>query len=101
MDKTFLGTELKYSLNINSPGFSMASDEFEAVVEGNGGNITFHKSDFPTDASGNYYLCFNTRDFGAGPISVTITAHVPDAHFPDGFRDEVVKISNLITVLEV
>ena len=44
MDKTFLGTELKYSLNINSPGFSMASDEFEAVVEGNGGNITFHKS---------------------------------------------------------
>lgn len=101
MDKTFLGTELKYLLKINSPGFSMATDEFEATVEGNGGGMTFHKSDFPTDASGNYYLCFNTRDFGAGPISVTITAHVPDVDFPDNFRDEVTKISNLITVLEV
>ena len=101
MDKAFLGTELKYLLNIEASGFSMIEDDFEVELIGTNGSNILHKSEFPTDGGGHYYLCFNTLDYGAGFIDAVITAHVPDQDFSDNYRDEVTKISPLVKVLEV
>ena len=41
------------------------------------------------DADDNFYVCFDSAEFGGGMIQAVITAYVPDAAFPDGFRTEV------------
>lgn len=95
-DKEFYGTECKYLVEIVSPGFDMASDEFEVALTKGSIQRVFHKSDMIEETvvedgeeKKNYYLCFDTRDFGNGIIVATIIAHVPDTDFDDGIRDEV------------
>ncbi len=105
-DKAFYGTERKYIVEIVSPGFDMVRDDFE--IELKRGNISkvFHKEDLVVETetatvnneeveTTNYYLCFDTKDFGKGVITAIITAHVPDADFDDGIRDEVDKFDLL------
>lgn len=101
-DRGFLGTEAKYLVEVSSPGFDMVRDDFEIDLKR--GNTTKHyaKSDLVTETyteteggqeveRTNFYLCFDTKDFGKGMLTAIITAHVPDHDFPDGIRDEVDK----------
>lgn len=99
-DSGFLGTERKFLVEMVSPGFDMARDEFEVVLTRGKTQRVFYKSDMIEETytvtenniqveKKNYYLCFNTRDFGPGIIVATLVAHVPDGDFPDGIRDEV------------
>lgn len=99
-DSAFFGTECKFLVEIVSPGFDMARDEFEVALTRGGTKVLFQKSDMIEETytvtedgqeveKKNYYLCFDTMDFGNGVITATIIAHVPDADFQDGIRDEV------------
>ena len=95
-DKEFYGTECKYLVEIVSPGFDMESDEFEVALTKGSIQRVFHKNEMIEEVvveegveKKNYYLCFDTREFGNGIITATIVAHVPDSDFDDGIRDEV------------
>lgn len=90
VDKVFIGTEMKYAVNITAAGFSIADDDFEIDVARGSTKLHFDKADLPFDDKGQYYLCFDTAELGTGDVSVVITAHVPDSDFADGIRDEVV-----------
>ena len=102
---TYLGTELKFKVKITAPGFSMENDDFTIQLVNKGvpsprmigqtvsRNVsrTYHKDELVIDDNGDYYLCFNTEDFGIGLITAIITAYVPDTAFLDGLRTEVYK----------
>lgn len=99
-DSAFSGTERKFLVEIESPGFSMETDEFEVALTRGLVQRVFHKRDmivepYTVTENGvqvekiNYYLCFDTQDFGNGTLVATIVAHVPDGDFDDGIRDEV------------
>ena len=91
MERPYIGTDLKFIIEIESPGFSMSRDEFEVLLEGSEGEILVPKRDMVHDANGKWYVCFDTNDLGPGLIRATVTAHVPDDDFVDGIRDEVDK----------
>lgn len=99
-DSGFSGTERKFLVEITSPGFDIARDEFEIALTRGLDQKVFHKSDmvvenYTVEEGGqtvektDFFLCFDTQDFGNGTLYATIVAHVPDSDFPDGIRDEV------------
>lgn len=99
-DSAFSGTERKFLVEIESPGFDMTRDEFEVALTRGSIQRVFHKSDMVTETytveedgqtveKTDYFLCFDTVEFGNGIITATIVAHVPDSDFADGIRDEV------------
>lgn len=88
-DKIFIGTELKFKVDIEAEGFSMDNDDFNIVIQRRNVKKTFNKEDLVNDGEGNYYVCFDTAEFGVGTISAIVTAYVPDTDFPDGLRTEV------------
>lgn len=99
-DSAFSGTERKFLVEITSPGFNMETDEFEVALTRGTIQRVFHKSDMVVEnytvvedghdvEKQNFYLCFDTQDFGPGIITATVVAHVPDSDFNDGIRDEV------------
>lgn len=103
-DSAFSGTERKFLVEITSPGFDMDRDEFEVALTKGAVQRVFHKSDMIRETytvvedgveveKTNFYLCFDTQDFGYGIIVATVVAHVPDADFADGIRDEVEEFS--------
>lgn len=100
MDRIYYGTDLKYIVEIESAGFSMLDHDFDILLKrGTGVRKFFAKTDLVYDGE-NFYVCFNTSDFGKGVITAVVTAHVPDDDFEDGIRDEVEKF-DLVEVLSV
>ena len=99
-EKAYIGSDVKFIVEPTSTGFNKLTDDFEVLLKK--GNVTklFHKSDMVVDAQNNYYICFNTAEFGKGLIQAIVTAHVPDSDFEDGYRDEVDKL-DLLNVLAI
>ncbi len=91
MDRAFLGTELKFIVEITASGFSMEHDDFNILLKRGNKQRLFEKSDL-VYSDGDYYLCCDTAEFGIGTIQAVITAYVPDLDFPDGLRTEVYKL---------
>ena len=89
-DFVWLGTKLKYLIKITAVGFSMLTDDFNIILTRGSKSVTFEKSDLVTDGD-DYYIIFDTAQFGAGELYYKITAYVPDDDFPDGLRPEVFK----------
>lgn len=101
-DSGFYGSEVKFVVEITSPGFDMVRDDFQIEIKRGSTSRVFSKSDLVVETTTetinnavvektNYYLCFDTHEFGKGLLTAIITAHVPDMDFPDGIRDEVDK----------
>jgi len=89
MEGVFVGTELKFRIEIEAGGFSMVNDNFTVTIKRGSKQRVFEKADLARDAEDNFYVCFDSAEFGGGMIQAVITAYVPDAAFPDGFRTEV------------
>ena len=89
MEGAFVGTELKFRIEIEAGGFSMVNDNFTVTIKRGSKQRVFEKADLARDADDNFYVCFDSAEFGGGMIQAVITAYVPDAAFPDGFRTEV------------
>lgn len=95
-DRIFVGTELKFKVDIQAGGFSMEDDDFTVTIRRRNQERVFHKEDMVIDGEGGYYVCFDTAEFGTGIISAVVTAYVPDQDFPDGLRTEVTEMDLVI-----
>lgn len=89
MERAFIGTELKFLVEIEAGGFSMVDDDFTVTIKRGSKQKVFAKTDLARDAEDNFYVCFDSAEFGSGMIQAVVTAYVPDTDFPDGFRTEV------------
>lgn len=110
-DNAFIGTELKYLLEIEASGFDMDTDYFEVLLKRGSKQLVFHREDLAVETyieivdnisveKHHYYVCFDSEYFGAGLITVVVTAHVPDSDFDDGIRKIVDKF-NLVNIQSV
>ena len=97
-EKAPIGSDVKFIVDISSPGFSMSDDNFTVTLTRGSTSITYTKNDMVVDGVGNYYLCFSTATFGKGLITATVTAIVPDDDFDDGTRTEIEKFDLLNVV---
>ena len=98
-ENTYVGTDLKYALNIAAEGFNMDDDEFEVLLTCGQKQLLLRKEDLVVDEGGQYYVCFSSVDLGPGVVIAKVTAHIPDDDFEDGFRDEVMKFTLVRLIL--
>jgi hypothetical protein len=97
MESVILGTEVKFSIEVVAEGFNMGTDNFSVkIMKGHNVVKEFAKGDLVV-SGGSYLLCLDTAEIGAGNFDAAITAEVPDGHFQDGFRTEIVR-QQLLTV---
>ena len=90
MDKTLIGTDLKFILTLSASGFDPETDDWHVdILRGNKVVQTFHRKDLSQTENGEWLLCIETKDYGTGPYDILVTAHVPDVDFPDGIRTEL------------
>lgn len=87
----YVGTELKYTLNIETEGFSMDTDDFKIIVRSSHGTIEIPKSQMILTDNDEYLFTVDTSELGAGDYYVSVVAYVPDTDFDDGLRTEVTK----------
>lgn len=88
-DSAFVGTKLKYAVNITAYGFDMAEDDFCIDLKNGKKTLHFDKENLVVDDNNIYYLCFDSALIGEGLVTAIVTAMVPDPDFPDGVRNEV------------
>lgn len=91
-DTFYIGTDLKFLLDIQAEGFSMTDDDFSVTLTCANKSVELQKEDIATDGDGNYYLLVDTTQFGNGTLVATVKASVPDDDFPSGIRHEVAVI---------
>ena len=91
----FDGQDVKYLVQIDTPGFNIETDDFNIIVRGGGKEKTFQKADLVDDVTivdgaevRSYYLCFNTGFFGPCGLEAIVTAYARDTDFPGGIRIE-------------
>lgn len=88
MEKAYLGTELKFLVEIEAGGFSMENDDFTVTIKRGSKQKVFEKADLAR-VDDKFYVCFDSAELGSGMIQAIVTAYVPDTDFPDGLRTEV------------
>lgn len=91
-DDIYIGTELKYLVEVSAVGFSMDKDRFTVDIMRGPNVIHFEKEDMELDINGNWYVCFDSLALGTGIVSAKITAYIPDTDYPDNLRTEVKRI---------
>lgn len=96
-DGIYIGTELKFLVEIGAGGFSMADDRFTVDIMRGNNVLHFEKEDMELDRNGNWYVCFDTLALGTGIVTAKITAYIPDDDYVDGFRTEIQKMT-LLTI---
>ena len=100
----YKGDEVKFAINLQAPGFSMDTDDFDVEVKSsNGGSLKGSKGGSSTDViifsetdtSGEepvtrWFVILNTTNElkPGGTLKVIATAYVPDAHANDGVRKQ-------------
>lgn len=84
-----LGTEFKINVHVEPiDGLHMSDYDFTcrfyiySYVE-------LTKNEMIKVDDDNYIACIDSSKLGVGPIMMCITAKIPDADFPDGFRTEI------------
>lgn len=90
--KWYLGTDLKFLVEMTASGFSMDDNDWSVTVYiGNKAVKEYDKSECVRDDDGNWYVCIQSDLLKKGDISLVGHARVPDTDFDDNYRDEVDK----------
>lgn len=84
----YVGTDLKFKIDITAEGFNQSEDEYEIKVVCGNQSQTITQDDIVEDEDGHYIL-IDTTQFGTGLIKLIVTAKVPDEDFDAGYRREV------------
>lgn len=84
----YVGTDLKFKIDITADGFDQSEDPFEIKVVCGNRTQTITQDDVVED-DGNYYILIDTSQFGTGLVKLIVTAKVPDKNFESGYRREV------------
>ena len=87
----YIGSELKYLVEITAGGFNMMDDNFEIEVSVGNKKKIYAKSDLLIDQEGNFYLVIDSSEFKSGDMYATTFVYIPDNDFPDGLRTEIEK----------
>ena len=87
----YLGTELKFSLNIEAEGFDMLEDDFKVIINNMQKSVEIEKGEMILTQNDEFLFTLPTETLGTGDYYLTTVAQVPDADFDDGFRQEVQK----------
>lgn len=111
-DKVFLGTELKINIHIDPiDNVHMEGYDFDVefycspkksfqIRKAPGKDWDMRLFYQKVDNSQDDYLCFvDTKELGHGKLKCKVTAHIPDEHFSDGIRTEVVEIDTGIEIV--
>ena len=102
-DRTYVGSQMKYKVTMSTPGFDIDNDNWEIEVCRGKTCRVFRKEDCihrtkevvtpsGTTIESNWFLCFDTTEFGPGYYYAIVRVFVPDEDFPDNIRKEVKKI---------
>jgi len=114
MDKYYVGSEIKFAINLEQVGFDMDNDDFDIEVRHPRGSVKASKgeqtgplvifkeadssssdstssdsSDSSSVEEGGWYAIVNTTGFAAGELKVIATAYVVDANADEGVRQEI------------
>lgn len=95
MDTAFSGQSTKHKFEIITPGFDMRenSHDWDALLNiESGQSISLDENDTVWDTDDNCYLCVTSEATWIGKSTLTVTARVQDAGFPDGIRIEIFKV---------
>lgn len=85
-DSYYVGTDLKFLVNVEASGFTFGEDECTIVLRCNGKEVP---GDVVEGEDNQHYLIIDTSQFGSGLLKMIVYADVPDEDFPDGTRREV------------
>ena len=84
----YVGTDLKFKIDITAEGFDQFQDDFEIKVVCGNRTQVITQDDVVEDDDGLYIL-IDTTQFGTGLVKLIVTAKVPDTNFESGYRREV------------
>ena len=87
----YLGTELKFSLNIEAEGFDMLEDDFKVIIKNMQKSVEIDKGEMILTQNDEFLFTLPTETLGTGDYYLITTAYVPDSDFQDGLRTEVQK----------
>lgn len=90
-ERAWVGTGLKFAVNITAEGFSMEEDDFKVEFRCGRKSLEFSKEDMSIGEDGTFIVNVDTSLLGAGTLSVITTAYVPDDDWEGGVRKEVDK----------
>ena len=96
MDSFYIGSDLKFLIEITAEGFDQDADDYTIVLKCGSKTETYNEGNIVTSASGKHYLFVDTSDYQAGVLTATITATYTD---PDS--DPSVGLSNMVEVVEL
>lgn len=93
MENWYIGTDLKFEIELTSSGFSMDDDDWTISVKSANKIVQeIPKSDCVKEQDGKWYVFVNAEYLKKGDLELVAHAYVPDEHFNDGYRDEVDKV---------
>lgn len=95
-ERAWVGTGLKFAVNITADGFDMADDDFTVEFICGRKTLEYTKSDMILYEDGSYVVNVDSSLLGEGTLSVVTTAYVPDPDWDGGIRVEVDKQDILI-----
>lgn len=87
----YLGTELKFALEIEAEGFDMLEDDFKVIINNMQKSVVIEKGEMILTENDEFLFTLPTETLGTGDYYLTTVAQVPDADFDDGYRQEVQK----------
>lgn len=94
----YVGTGLKWAVNMTCEGFDMNEDEWKIIVSRGSKTIEYTPETATyDDTEDQWYICLDSAELGPGNAIITFVAYVVDNDFPNGIRTEVAEY-NLINI---
>lgn len=86
----FVGSTLKFAINIEREGFNMAWNDWKVTVtRGDKSIVCDRNTNSVFDENDQWYFLVDTGILGVGTYKVRIDIDVPDEDYPDGYSHEV------------
>lgn len=99
-ERAWVGTGLKFAVTITAEGFSMDDDDWKVVFQCGRKSVEVTKADASIGEDDTFFVNVDTSLLGAGTLTATTYAYVPDEDWEGGFRTEVDK-QELLYIKEV
>lgn len=102
-NRVFLGTEIKLNINIDSIQNNLTMDDYDFRIElynqWHRNDLIIQKKDAIRIDEKNYIITVDTNILGTGELKCKVVASIPDDHFTDGYRTEVVSVDTGIYIV--
>ena len=88
-DHYWVGTDLKFAIEITADGFDMDDDDYSIVLRCGLKTMELTKSDIVEGGNGEHLLLVDTTQFPSGTLRMVVYAKVPDEDYDSNVRREV------------